>query len=138
MSLRTVGAVLSGLLFGAGLVVSGMVDPLRVLGFLDVAGDWDPTLAFVMGGALLVSGPAYHFARKGHRPVAAPAFQLPTARAIDRRLLVGAALFGAGWGIAGYCPGPAMAGIGIMWRELVWFLPAFAAGAWLAGRPRFS
>lgn len=133
-----VGAVASGALFGAGLVVAGMVDPLRVLGFLDVTGRWDPTLAFVMGGALLVSGPAYYLARKGRKPVAAPAFQLPTAVAIDRRLLVGAALFGAGWGIAGYCPGPAMAGIGMMWRELVWFLPAFAAGAWLAGMRRFN
>lgn len=134
MIARIAGAIASGLLFGAGLVVAGMVDPLRVLGFLDVFGAWDPTLAFVMGGALLVSGPAYHLARTATKPLSAPSFQLPTATVIDRRLLIGAALFGAGWGIAGYCPGPAMAGLGMMWRELVWFLPAFAAGAWLAGR----
>lgn len=138
MNWRLFGAVASGLLFGAGLVVSGMVNPLRVLGFLDITGTWDPTLAFVMGGALLVSGPAYHLARGGGKPLSATTFQLPTAMAVDRRLLIGAALFGAGWGIAGYCPGPAMAGLGLMWRELAWFLPAYALGAWLAGRPRFS
>lgn len=134
--MRIIGAIASGLLFGAGLVVAGMVDPLRVLGFLDVVGGWDPTLAFVMGGALLISGPAYYLARTASKPLSAPSFQLPTATAIDRRLMMGAALFGAGWGIAGYCPGPAMAGLAMMWRELVWFLPAFVVGAWLAGLRR--
>lgn len=122
-------ALASGLLFGAGLAVSGMVDPLRVLGFLDVAGAWDPTLAFVMGGAILVSAPAFWLARRRHGPVFALKFDLPTATRVDRRLIVGAALFGIGWGIAGFCPGPALAGIAAMWHELVWFIPAYAVGA---------
>ena len=122
-------ALASGLLFGTGLAVSGMVDPLRVLGFLDVVGDWDATLAFVMGGAVFVTAPAFWLARRRHAPVFAPKFDLPTATRIDRKLLLGAALFGIGWGIAGYCPGPALAGIAAMWRELVWFIPAYAVGA---------
>ncbi|MEX0899481.1 MAG: DUF6691 family protein [Gammaproteobacteria bacterium] len=122
-------ALASGLLFGAGLSVSGMVDPLRVLGFLDVAGAWDATLAFVMGGAVLVAAPAFWLARRRHAPVLAPEFNLPSAARVDRRLIVGATLFGIGWGIAGYCPGPALAGIAAMWHELVWFIPAYALGA---------
>lgn len=122
-------ALASGLLFGAGLAVSGMVDPLRVLGFLDVAGNWDATLAFVMGGAVLVSAPSFWLARRRHAPVLAPKFDLPTATRVDRRLVIGATLFGIGWGIAGFCPGPALAGIAAMWHELVWFIPAYALGA---------
>lgn len=122
-------ALASGLLFGAGLAVSGMVDPLRVLGFLDVAGNWDATLAFVMGGAVLVSAPAFWLARRRRAPVLTPKFDLPTATRVDRRLVIGATLFGIGWGIAGFCPGPALAGIAAMWHELVWFIPAYALGA---------
>ena len=122
-------ALASGLLFGAGLAVSGMIDPLRVLGFLDVAGDWDPTLAFVMGGAVLVTAPAFWLARRRHAPLFAPKFDMPTATRIDRRLIVGATLFGIGWGIAGFCPGPAFAGLAAMWHELIWFIPAYALGA---------
>lgn len=132
--LRIMGAVTSGVLFGAGLVVSGMVDPMRVLGFLDVAGVWDPTLAFVMGGALMVTTPLFWVAIRRGAPLADTKFHLPTLRSLDRRLLAGAAIFGMGWGLVGYCPGPALAGIGMMWHELIWFLPFFALGSWLAGR----
>ncbi len=126
------GAVLSGLLFGAGLVIGGMTDPLKVLGFLDVTGSWNPTLAFVMGGALLVTFPAFALAKRRQRPLADLRFHLPEMIRIDRRLLAGAALFGIGWGLAGYGPGPAIAGLGLMWHELVWLLPAYAVGTWLA------
>lgn len=107
-------ALLSGALFGLGLVVSGMTQPEKVLGFLDVAaiakGRWDPSLVFVMGGAVAVTLIAFAVTpRPGRTPWAAPAFALSTQRQIDQRLLGGAALFGIGWGLAGYCPGPALA-----------------------------
>ena len=129
-----VAPLASGLLFGIGLAVSGMVDPLKVLGFLDVAGAWNPTLAFVMGGALVVAAPAFWLARRRAGPWFAPRFEWPTATRVDRPLLVGAALFGVGWGLVGYCPGPALAGVTVMGHELVWFLPAYAVGAALVRR----
>ncbi len=103
---RLVGLV-SGLLFGAGLVLSGMTRPDKVIGFLDLTGDWDPSLAFVMVGAIGVFAFAAWAARRQTRPVWAPSFQWPTRKDIDARLLLGSALFGLGWGLAGYCPGPA-------------------------------
>ena len=104
-------ALLSGLLFGAGLAISDMVNPARVQNFLDIAGTWDPTLAFVMAGALAVALPGYRLVLTRRAPLAAPAFQLPAADMIDARLIGGAAVFGVGWGLAGICPGPAFADI---------------------------
>lgn len=101
-------ALFAGALFGLGLAVSGMMDPAKVIGFLDFAGDWDPTLALVMGGALLVCVPAFRLIMKRSRPVLADGFDLPTKSALDARLLGGAALFGVGWGLSGFCPGPAV------------------------------
>ncbi|MEJ2762987.1 YeeE/YedE family protein [Photobacterium sp. MCCC 1A19761] len=99
----------SGLLFGMGMMVSGMVDPANVIGFLDVAGHWDPSLAFVMGGALLVFAPAYWvLIRRRAQPVCRAAFHLSQKKRIDARLVLGSVLFGLGWGIAGICPGPAV------------------------------
>ena len=98
----------AGTLFGLGLAISGMVDPAKVIGFLDLAGDWDPTLAFVMGGALLVAIPAFRLILKRPRPVLADKFELPTNKDVDTRLLAGSAIFGVGWGLAGFCPGPAV------------------------------
>lgn len=106
-----VAALLSGLLFGFGLTLSEMINPRRVLGFLDVAGAWDPTLAFVMGGALLTSIPVFLLAKGLEKPVCAPAFQIPANRVVDRRLVWGAAIFGVGWGLVGFCPGPAIAAL---------------------------
>lgn len=103
--LKTIVALFAGALFGTGLVVSGMADPRKVIGFLDVAGDWDPTLAFAMGGALLVTGPAFRLILKRPRPVLAGGFDLPTKNTVDRRLIGGAALFGVGWGLR-VLPGP--------------------------------
>ena len=104
-------ALFVGAIFGAGLVLSDMVNPARVQAFLDVAGRWDPTLMFVMGAALVPSALAYLVRRKLVRPVLASHFFVPENAAPDRRLLTGAALFGVGWGIAGFCPGPALAGL---------------------------
>lgn len=99
---------LSGLLFGIGLVISGMSNPAKVIGFLDIAGNWDPSLALVMGGGLLVTLPAFHWVLKRKHPLFEASFYLPSAKDIDSKLLGGAALFGIGWGIAGFCPGPAL------------------------------
>lgn len=109
--LVAVAALFSGLFFGVGLTLSEMINPRRVLGFLDVAGTWDPTLAFVMGGALLVSFPTFFLVKKLKKPVCGGNFQIPTNRVIDKQLVIGAALFGVGWGIVGFCPGPALAAL---------------------------
>lgn len=120
-----------GLLFGAGLALSGMINPARVLGFLDVAGAWDPTLAFVLGGALLPSTLSYLIARRMKRPVMADEFCIPQNRTIEKRLLAGAAVFGIGWGLVGLCPGPAIAGM-VLGKWEVWlFVAAMIAGMWL-------
>lgn len=102
-------ALLVGLVFGLGLIVSGMTEPARVLGFLDLAGRWNPSLAFVMGGAIAVALPAFVVAARRQRTLTGAPLQLPTATRIDRRLVLGALAFGAGWGLAGLCPGPALA-----------------------------
>ena len=105
-------AVVTGLLFGLGMAVSGMVDPANVVAFLDVAGNWSPDLAFVMGGALVVFMPAYFFIIKPRKtPVVAEKFCLATNNKVDRRLISGAAIFGLGWGMAGICPGPAVSSL---------------------------
>jgi uncharacterized membrane protein YedE/YeeE len=127
----------AGLLFGAGLAVSGMHDPAKVLGFLDVAtiasGGWDPSLAFVMVGGLAVTLPAFRYARRRTAPLAAPAFQTPAATAIDRRLMVGALTFGVGWGLVGYCPGPALAALAFGATGTIAFVVAMMAGMALEG-----
>jgi|SRR5690606_146005 len=104
-------ALLAGLLFGLGLILSGMTDPSKVLGFLDLAGNWDPSLALVMGGALLVGSLVFGVALKRPTSILGDAMRLPTATKIDRRLVLGSLTFGVGWGLAGYCPGPALASL---------------------------
>ncbi len=106
-------AFLAGIVFGLGLAISQMINPQKVLAFLDVAGDWDPSLALVMGGALAVTFTAYRLVLRRPSPLFATRFHLPTRTDIDARLLAGAAIFGIGWGAAGYCPGPAIAGIAL-------------------------
>jgi uncharacterized membrane protein YedE/YeeE len=118
----------AGTFFGLGLAVSGMVDPTKVIGFLDIAGDWDPTLAFVMGGALLVTIPAFRLIFKRPRPVLAGEFELPTKKAVDARLLGGSALFGVGWGLSGFCPGPAVTALATGLAPVFAFVAAMIAG----------
>jgi uncharacterized membrane protein YedE/YeeE len=101
-----------GLLFGLGLVLSGMINPEKVIGFLDLTGNFDPSLAFVMGGALAVTIPGYHLLFKRQAPLMAPKFDLPTKTRIDSQLVTGALIFGVGWGLAGLCPGPAISALG--------------------------
>lgn len=101
-------ALIVGLLFGIGLILSGMSDPAKVLGFLDLAGNWDPSLAFVMGGAIIIGSLMFPFATKRPKSLLGDAMRLPTATQIDRRLVLGGLTFGVGWGLAGYCPGPAL------------------------------
>ncbi|WP_248785344.1 DUF6691 family protein, partial [Escherichia coli] len=103
-------------------------------GFLDIAGDFDPTLAWVLASALLVSAVGQRWVLRRPRPSCATRFQLPAARGVDVRLVLGAALFGMGWGWAGYCPGPAIAGLAVGSREALWFVPAMLAGFWLHDR----
>lgn len=124
----------TGGLFGFGLAWSGMTNPGRVLAFLDITGEFDPTLALVMGGALAVTVPAFAWVLKRPRPLLEPAFRLPTATRIDVPLIGGAALFGLGWGLAGLCPGPALAGLVTGSPAIVLFCVAMVAGQWVAGR----
>ena len=125
-------AFLCGLMFGAGLVVSGMTDTAKVLGFLDVLaipkGGWDPTLAIVMAAALIVSIPGFALARRRERPVLADIAAWPTRTAIDRPLIVGAVLFGAGWGLVGLCPGPAIVNLATLSPPVLLFVAAMIAG----------
>lgn len=128
MSRTSLAAFASGVLFGIGLAMSGMTDPRRVLGFLDLFGAFDPTLLFVLGGAVLTTMLLFRFVLRRGSPVLADTFQLSSLSHIDARLVAGAALFGIGWGIAGYCPGPALAGLGIGSIEALWFVPAMIGG----------
>jgi uncharacterized membrane protein YedE/YeeE len=121
-------ALLSGLVFGLGLIVSGMANPAKVLGFLDLAGAWDPSLAFVMGGAILVGFFAFLIAKRRTLSFIGAEMKLPTASAIDSRLLTGSALFGAGWGVAGFCPGPGLVALGMGEPKALVFVAAMLVG----------
>jgi len=136
-ALRTLAALGCGLVFDLGLAVSRMMNPAKVIGFLDVAGDWAPTLVFVMGGALLVTIPAFRVILTRRRPVLANSFSLPTINYLDAPVIWGSALFGVGWGLVGFCPGPAVAAIGTGLPAVLGFVAAMIAGmalhAWISG-----
>jgi len=125
---RLLAAFASGALFAAGLVLGGMTQPAKIVGFLDVAGRWDPSLALVMGGAVATYAVAFRLTRRRARPLLADGFVLPTRRDIDARLIAGAALFGVGWGLAGYCPGPALASLAAGAEQAVCFVAAMLIG----------
>ena len=124
--------LLSGLLFGTGLTISGMVNPMKILNFLDISGPWDPTLIFVMGAGLVVTLLGYQIIFKRSAPLFATSFRLPTSQDIDAKLLGGAALFGLGWGLTGFCPGPAIASLVFGRTESITFVIAMAAGMIIA------
>ncbi len=121
-------AYLSGLIFALGLGLSGMTRPSKVIGFLDLSGAWDPSLLFVMGGAIAVYAVAFRLVMRRRAPVAAPTFQVPPRRAPDRRLAIGAALFGLGWGLGGYCPGPGLVGAATGNVSALTFVASMVAG----------
>ncbi len=125
---EAISALVCGVIFGIGLAVSEMMDPQRVIGFLDITGQWDPTLLLVMGGALAVTLPGFARVRKRERPVFSLKFQLPTRRDIDTPLILGAVLFGVGWGVAGFCPGPAIAAIATFDPSVLLFVGAMCLG----------
>ena len=126
--MSSLSAFMIGTLFGVGLIVSGMTDPSKVLGFLDLAGAWDPSLAFVMGGAVIVGMVAFRVARRRTAAFLGGTMHLPADRHIDRRLILGSLAFGAGWGLAGFCPGPALAAFGAGYDKAVVFVIAMLAG----------
>lgn len=138
--MRVLIALLLGTLFGVGLTVSQMVNPAKVIGFLDVTGHWDPSLAFVMGGALLVTVPVFALLRRRAAPVLEANFTLPTKTELDVRLVGGATMFGLGWGLSGFCPGPALASLGFGDVSTYPFVGAMILGTfvvrWLDSRPR--
>lgn len=121
-----------GLIFGLGLILAGMGDPAKIQNFLDLFGTWDPSLAFVMGGAIIVTFFGYRIVWRRPGPLAGGTFQLPTRTDIDRRILVGPAIFGIGWGLGGYCPGPALTALGLGAAGTLIFVPAMMVGMWLA------
>jgi hypothetical protein len=126
--MRTLLAFVAGLVFGLGLLLSGMADPAKVLGFLDLAGAWDPSLMFVMGGAVGVGVVAFAAARRRTRSLLGEPMQLPAKAGVDRRLVAGALLFGAGWGLAGFCPGPALVALGLGEVKAGVFVASMLAG----------
>ena len=133
LTLLRISIFTSGLLFGTGLTLSGMVNPAKVIGFLDITGLWDPSLAFVMGGALVVYTPLYHFwlKQKTHA-LSGEVYCFTPNKAIDTRLVLGAVIFGIGWGLAGICPGPAIASLGFGNWDIIIFIVAMLAGSILS------
>ena len=126
--MQRITSLLAGLVFGLGLILSGMANPAKVLGFLDLAGAWDPSLALVMASAIAVGLVGFAFAKGRKRSLLGAEMQLPTAQHIDRRLVGGSLLFGVGWGIAGFCPGPALVALGMGQAKAVVFVAAMGAG----------
>ena len=126
--MKLIYALFTGLVFGVGISISGMINPAKVFNFFDVAGTWDPSLAFVMGGAVIITFIGYRLVWRRDAPLFDGRFQIPTSRVIDSRLIGGSALFGIGWGIAGFCPGAAIPALGTGRWEVVLFLAAVTAG----------
>ncbi len=129
---RIIAGFLAGLSFGAGLAIAGMGNPLKVQNFLDVSGNWDPSLAFVMGGAIMVAFPFFQLARKLPRPFMADDFKMPTFQQIDKPLVLGSAVFGAGWGLIGLCPGPGLLSVSLLTPQALVFVGCMTAGMMLA------
>ena len=131
--LMIITALGAGAIFGAGLTLAGMLNPAKVVGFLHIFGMWDPSLGLVMDGGILVNATGHYFVMKRHRPMLDTRFELPKLNNIDRPLLIGSAIFGIGWGLAGYCPGPIVASLLLQPADMLPFLMTLLAGAF-AGR----
>lgn len=134
MNANALVALFCGILFGSGLAISGMTDPGKVIGFLDLAGQWDPALAFVMGAAICISLPTFQLLRGRAKPVFGNRYFLPTKKDLDPHLIFGAVCFGVGWGIAGLCPGPAIANLASASPQILAFVMAMVVGMWLRDR----
>lgn len=131
--MKQIFALLSGLVFGLGLIISGMANPAKVLNFLDVFGTWDPSLAFVMGGAIAVTAPAFALLFRNWRtPCFGSTFHVPTRNDLEPKLLTGAAIFGVGWGLGGFCPGPALTALPLAATGSLIFVPFMLVGMWIA------
>ncbi len=124
-------ALFCGTIFGIGLVISQMINPAKVLGFLNVFGEWDPSLAFVMIGALIISSPLFHLFKKKEKPIFSASFSISENKEIDKKLIIGSILFGAGWGLAGLCPGPAISSIALFNVSSVTFVIAMFFGIYV-------
>ena len=127
-------ALFCGTIFGIGLVISQMINPAKVLGFLNVFGEWDPSLAFVMIGALIVSSPLFHLFKNKEKPIFSTSFSISENKEIDKRLIIGSILFGAGWGLAGLCPGPAISSIALLNISSVTFVFSMFIGFYIASK----
>ena len=127
-------ALFCGTIFGIGLVISQMINPAKVLGFLNVFGEWDPSLAFVMIGALIISSPLFHLFKNKEKPIFSTSFSISENKKIDKRLIFGSILFGAGWGVAGLCPGPAISSIALLNISSVTFVFSMFIGFYIASK----
>lgn len=136
--MRIFFSALTGLIFGVGLILSGMSNPLKVQNFLDVFGTWDPSLALVMGGAILIGIPGFFFVAKRKRPLFFHSFFAPAGGGADKKLIAGAAMFGVGWGIAGFCPGPAIVSVSLLNMNTLYFVGPMLLGMWLARETKRS
>jgi uncharacterized membrane protein YedE/YeeE len=123
-----------GIIFGTGLVISQMINPAKVLGFLNLFGEWDPSLAFVMIGALIVSSPLFHLFKNKEKPIFSSSFSISENKEIDKRLIIGSILFGAGWGLIGLCPGPAISSIALLNTSSVTFVFSMFIGFYIASK----
>ena len=132
--MRLIIPFIAGFVFSLGLIVSGMANPAKVVNFLDVTGSWDPSLALVMIGAIAVTFPAFQLIGTDSTPFVHDRFELPTRSDIDPQLILGACLFGIGWGLSGYCPGPAIVSVVLSWQAMLWFFPMMLLGMWVAKR----
>lgn len=130
--LSLIAALVAGTLFGLGLAVAGMIDPAKILNFLDIFGTWDPSLAFVMGGGLLVNAIATPFIMRRKTPILAEFFRTPIKQQVDKRLIIGGVLFGAGWGIGGYCPGPMLTALSFANTDIITVVGAYIIGTFIA------
>ena len=132
--MNKLASLVCGIIFGIGLVISEMINPEKVLGFLNIFRDWDPSLAFVMIGALIISTPVFHLFKKNDKPLFSSSFSIPTNKEIDKKLIIGSTLFGAGWGLIGLCPGPAITSLALLNMSSIIFVLSMFTGFYIASK----